>query len=313
MPTLHTVTLNTGYDDHFTVHDMSWGGVGRSTGFRSIPSGKGISCARTALALGLHVRAHAFVGEEDVKDFSARLKNEGLDHHLVTVPGRTRHNLTLVDGAGQRAAAHFVAAGFTIEDSHATDGLLERLLNDIEPGDVVTLNGSTPSGLPDTTWARFAQESLAQGARVMVDAQGVAFRETLAVPGLTAFKPNDEEILALPGIKDAAKDARIHLALTVLSGTGVQIPLISRGARGVSFLRNGEVVTMACPVEAPVQSVMAGDAFVAGLAWGLLGDESDEDCIRRGLAAAAAHVAGLSGDDLRTGAVKNLDCIIRSG
>ena len=313
MPTLHTVTLNTGYDDHFTVHDMSWGGVGRSTGFRSVPSGKGISCARTALALGLRVRAHAFVGEEDFEDFSARLAVEGMDHHLVTVPGKTRHNLTLIDGAGERVAAHLVAPGFTVEDPDLADRLLERLLDAIEPGDLVTLNGSTPSGLPDSTWARFARGALGQGARVMVDAQGVAFRETLAVPGLTAFKPNDDEILALPGIKDAAPNAQIHLALEVLSGTGVQIPLISRAARGVSFLRDDEVVTMACPVEAPVQSVMAGDAFVAGLAWGLLGDESDEDCISRGLAAAAAHVAGLSGNTLRTKALRNLDCIIRSG
>ncbi len=80
----------------------------------------------------------------------------------------------------------------------------------------------------------------------------------------------------------------------------------------MSFLHNDEEVMLLCPVEVPMQSVMAGDAFVAGLAWGLLGDESDEDCIRRGLAAAAAHVAGLSGDALRTRAVENLDCIIRS-
>ncbi len=146
---------------------MSWGGVGRSTGFRSVPSGKGISCARTALALGLRVRAHAFVGEDDLKDFSARLEDEGLDHHLVTVPGRTRHNLTLIDGTGERVAAHFVAPGFSLEDPAPTALLLERLLDDIVPGDVVTLNGSTPSGLPDTTWSRFARDALGQGARVL--------------------------------------------------------------------------------------------------------------------------------------------------
>lgn len=310
MPTLRTVTLNTGYDDYFTVHDLSWGGVGRSTGFRSVPSGKGISCARAALALGLQVRAYALLGEGDLTDYSGRLAHEGLDHHLVTVRGVTRHNLTLIDGDGQRVAAHFVAPGYTIIDPEVADTLLHRLLTDIRPADVVTLNGSTPSGLSDDTWARFARESLQRGASVIVDAQGAAFREALLVPGVTAFKPNDQEILAMPGVMNTAPASRIRSALDTLAAAGVRIPLVSRGAQGASLLRDGRDVTLSCPVDDPVQSVMAGDAFVAGLVWGLMDQVPEEDCIRRGLAAAAAHVAGLSGEALRARAVENLNTII---
>lgn len=310
MPTLRTVTLNTGYDDHFTVHDLSWGGVGRSTAFRSIPSGKGISCARAALALGLPVRAYALVGDDDLEDYSGRLTNEGLHHSLVSVGGTTRHNLTLIDGSGQRVAAHFVAPGYTLEDTHSADRLLQVLLDTIEPDDIVTLNGSLPTGLPHDTWACFARGALGCGARVIVDAQSEAFRQALTVPGVTAFKPNDEEILALPGVADAAPESRLAFGLAVLADSGVRIPLVSRGEQGVSFLRDGEVVTLSCPVANPVQSVMAGDAFVAGLVWGVLDQVSEEDCIRRGLAAAAAHVAGLSGDALRARALDNLAAIL---
>lgn len=313
MPTLRTVTLNTGYDDHFTVHDMSWGGVGRSTAFRSVPSGKGISCARAALALGLTVHAYALVGDTDVEDYSQRLADEALHHNLVTVEGRTRHNLTLVDGAGGQVAAHFVAPGFTLKDPHSAEHLRERLLGSIEPGDIVTLNGSVPTGLPDDTWAVFTRDALRRGARVIVDAQGAAFREALTVPGVTAFKPNDEEILALPGVAEAAPALRVTAALDVLAAAGVSIPLVSRGEHGVSFLRDRKAVTLSCPVATPVASVMAGDAFVAGQAWGMLEDASHEDCIRRGLAAAAAHVAGLSGEALRDRAVENLARIASTG
>ena len=172
MPTLHTVTLNTGYDDYFTVHDMLWGGVGRSTAFRSVPSGKGVSCARAALALGLHVHAYALIGEDARGDYSRRLTEEGLPHTLVPVKGSTRHNLTLVDGSGAQVAAHFVAPGYTVDGSQIVEPLLEGLLENVEPGDVVTLNGSIPSGLPQSTWANFARAALAVGARVVVDAQG---------------------------------------------------------------------------------------------------------------------------------------------
>lgn len=306
MGTLRTVTLNTGFDDYYTVTGMSWGGLGRMQDFRSVCSGKGVSCARAALALGLPVKAYALVGADDIAHYSERLAEEHLDHHLVAVPGSTRHNLTLVDGEGRQVAAHFVAKGFTLEGPEAVAPLFERLLADLEPDDVVTLNGSTPSGLPDDTWAGLARACRERGARVVVDAQQAAFRAALAVPGLTAFKPNDDEIVALPGVAEVEPGERVGLALRQLAATGVRIPLVSLGARGVAVLRGDEVVTMACPVENPMQSVMAGDAFVAGLVWGLLEEADDEGCIRHGLAAAAAHVAGLSGAALRERAVANL-------
>lgn len=311
MGTLRTVTLNTGYDDYYTVTDMAWGGLGRMQEFRSVCSGKGVSCARAAVALGLPVRAYALVGADDVDHYSAKLTAEGMPHNLFAVPGSTRHNLTLVDGTGAHVAAHFVAAGFDLTGPEAVAPLMESVLGDVQAGDVVTLNGSTPSGLPDSTWADLARRCLERGAQVVVDAQKAAFREALKVPGLTAFKPNDDEIAALPDLP-ADGDARVAAALSALAATGVRIPLVSLGARGVALLRDGEMVTMSCPVEVPIQSVMAGDAFVAGLVWGLLEDRDDVDCIRRGLAAAAAHVAGLSGEALRTRAVENLQRVTES-
>lgn len=306
--TLRTVTLNTGYDDYYTVTDMAWGGLGRMQEYRSVCSGKGISCARAANALRLPVKAYALVGADDLGHYAGRLEAEAMAHHLVGVPGSTRHNLTLVDGTGARVAAHFVAAGFTLEGPEV-EPLLERVVADVEPGDVVTLNGSTPKGLPETTWADLARACIQRGARVVVDAQDAAFREALKVPGLTAFKPNDAEILALPGIAEAREQDRVGLALRQLAATGVQIPVVSLGAAGAAVLREGEPVTMSCPVERPVQSVMAGDAFVAGMVWGLLAGRDGVDCVRHGLAAAAAHVAGLTGDELHAQAERNLELV----
>nr|WP_255622570.1 PfkB family carbohydrate kinase [Tessaracoccus sp. OS52] len=307
---MRTVTLNTGYDDYYTVTGFDWGGLGRMHAYQSVCSGKGVSCARTAVALGLPTKAYALVGAEDLDHYSGRLSAEGLPHDLVSVPGRTRHNLTLVDGTGEQVAAHFVAAGFDLTGPDAVAPLVERVVVDVVPGDVVTLNGSTPSGLPDSTWADLARSCLEAGARVVVDAQKAAFREALKVPGLTAFKPNDDEIAALPGIAEAPAELRVKLALEQLAATGVRIPLVSLGARGVALLRDGELATMSCPVDSPIQSVMAGDAFVAGLVWGLLQDRDEEDCIRHGLAAAAAHVSGLTGEALRLRAVENLDRVV---
>lgn len=308
MAMLHTVTLSPGYDDYYTVTGLEWGGVGRMERYQSVPSGKGVSCARTAVALGLPVRAHVLVGDDGARDYGARLAAESIPHRLVTVPGGIRHNLTLVDGTGERVAAHFMGERLHAPGLGAVAPLVAGLMDDVEPGDVVTLNGSLAQGLPDETWADVARACVSRGAKVIVDAQGGAFRAALEVSGLTAFKPNDDEIRALPGLESLDRDDRVARALTLLAETGVEIPLVSLGADGVAVLRDGEPVILTSPVDRPVASVMAGDAFVAGLAWGLLGGAVGEDAVRRGLAAAAAHVSGLAGDALLADAEHRLGC-----
>lgn len=297
---LHTVTLSPGFDDYYTVTGLAWGGVGAMEAYRSVPSGKGVSCARAAVALGVPTVAHVAVGQVGADDYAARLDGEQIVHRLTVVPGSIRHNLTLVDGTGERVAAHFMGERLRIDDESSLGRLLDGVLAEVTEGDLVSLNGSLAQGLPDDTWARLATACLERGASVIVDAQGAALRACLEVRGVTAFKPNDDEITALPGLADLPSDERVSAALSLFADAGAEIPLVSLGARGVAVLRRGEPTVLTCPVERAVQSVMAGDTFVAGLAWGLMGGAEGEDAVRHGLAAAAAHVEGLEGEALRS-------------
>ncbi|AQP45844.1 1-phosphofructokinase family hexose kinase [Tessaracoccus flavus] len=297
---LHTVTLSPGFDDYYTVSGLDWGGVGTMHAYRSVASGKGVSCARSAAALGVPVVAHVAVGADDAGEYAARLDAEGLSHGLVTVPGSVRHNLTLVDGSGEKVAAHFMGERLRIDDPDAVEMLFDGVLASLQPDDIVTLNGSLAQGLADDAWAQLAAASLERGARVIVDAQGAALRACLAVRGITAFKPNDEEIRALPGLESLTADERVERALQFLDEAGATIPLVSLGARGVAVLREGRPAVLPSPADRAMVSVMAGDTFVAGLAWGLLRGADGEEVVRHGLAAAAAHVEGLAGASLRS-------------
>lgn len=303
MPTLRTVTLSTGFDDYYTVEGIAWGGVTRMAQFRSVPSGKGVSCARAALGLGIPVHAYAVVGAGDADTYRRSVEAEGLPLTLVPVPGQARHNLTLIDGTGQHTGAHFMADRPCLAGDDIAP-MVEALLSEVAAGDVVTLNGAVPPGLPAETWAGLVPGLLERGARVIVDTQGEALTRCLEGPRITAYKPNDEEILSLPGIRDAADPVRA--ALNVLA-TGADLPLVSLGAHGVAVRDDGEPLRLTCPVEQPVASVMAGDTFVAGMAWALLDGESAPRAVAsRGIAAAAAHVAGITGADLRGAAEANL-------
>ena len=310
MPVLRTVTLNTGYDDYYTISGLDWGGIGRMHAYRCVPSGKGISCARAAKALGLDTVAYALVGEPDSDGYAAALDSEGLDHRLFSVPGRTRHNLTLLDGEGDRVAAHFVAKGYTIDDEENIAALIETLLAQVRPGDVVSLNGSLPQGLPAATWADLARAVIERGAETIVDAQSDALTAALAVPGVLALKPNETEVLAIPAVAAADEPDRLGVALGLFDKAGVQLPLVSLGADGVELLVAGRRLHGSCLVSRPTQSVMAGDSFVAGLAWGRFGSDDPLSWARHGLATAAAHVAGHSAAALLDHAQRNLGAVV---
>ncbi|MEI6623393.1 MAG: PfkB family carbohydrate kinase [Actinomycetes bacterium] len=297
---IRTVTLNSGFDDCFDVTAIRWGQVDRVAAFESKPSGKGVNLARVARWLGASVCAYSLVGEPDEQEFSRRLRAEGIDHVLRAVPGSTRHNLTLYAEAAGSVASHAVGPGFIIDDPGPVHDLMERLVDQTRPGDIVTLNGSLPVGLAPDTWARLGSSLRDRGAQVVLDLQGEALIAALASGPALATKPNEDEVLALPSVTaDDDGWSQIEHALKVLVGFGVRLPMITMGARGVAFAVGSDVYLAACPVERPRVVVGAGDAFLAGVVTALQLDSRELiPAVNAGLAAAAAHVSGASGLEL---------------
>lgn len=302
MRTLRTITLNSGFDDTFSVSDVEWGGVERVRSYASVPSGKGVNAARAARALGTPVCAYSLVGEPDLEAFGGALRAEGIEHRLVGVPGPTRHNLTLVPGDGGRIAAHMVAEGFRLADPRPVADLLAEVVADCRPGDVLSCNGSVPVGVPVSVWADAVLRVRDRGVTVVVDAQGEAMLHALQTGAVAVATPNEQEVAQLPG---AGTD--VAAALSALAGYGVSAPVVTLGARGAAFLHDGVVRRASCPVAHPRVAVGAGDAFIAGACSALLREATDPaELVSAGLAAAAAHVGGLSGAAFAQESERNL-------
>lgn len=288
MAVVRTVTFNTGFDDHYAVDGVTWGGVEKARSFHSQPSGKGVFVARRAVQCGVAAHAYYLVGQREQAEHVAGVEAAGVVVHSVAVPGRTRHNLTLL--VPGRVAAHMVSPGYQLDRPDAAEELLADVVADAAPGDVVTLNGSVPAVVPPEALAATVNALLAKGTRVISDNQGPYLAATVATGGLAAVKPNDEEVRALAalGPVDGIGDA-----LRLLEDHGVGIPIVTLGADGVAFLDGGVEWRGGCPVERPVLSVGAGDAFMGGLAVAVLEGRSPLGAVAWASACAAAHVAGV--------------------
>ena len=297
-PVVRTVTFNTGFDDHFLVDGVTWGGVEQARSFESVPSGKGVFVARRVVQCGVPAHAYYLIGEGERALHGGAVEAAGVTVHSVPVPGRTRHNLTLL--MEDRVAAHMVSPGYQLASAAPAEELLARVVADAQPGDVVTLNGSVPAVVPPEALAGTVRALVARGARVISDNQGPYLVAAVGTGLLSAVKPNDDEVRALGALR-RADDVAGHLA--TLAGHGVGLPIITLGAGGVAHLDGGVAWRGGCPVDRPRLSVGAGDAFVAGLAVGVLEGRGVRDTVAWASACAAAHVAGVHDAAFRTAAL----------
>ena len=290
---IRTVTLNTGFDEVFTVSAVEPGGVTETRSQETLASGKGINAARTIAALGEPVKAYGLIGRSDLDRFGDLLEKDGVQSALVAVDSSTRHNLTLLDESSGRPAAHARAPGFTLEDPAPVEALTAALVGDVGPGDLVVLNGSTPQGLDPDTWTRIGRAAVDRGAILLLDIYGAPLPHALENLPVAICKPNEEEIRILPGVGELSGDAAVDAALHFLVDRGVRWPVVSRGAEGLRFLAEGRIGTACLPVALPRFLVGAGDACMGGLAVALRRGMPFLEAIRYAVAVAAAHVAGV--------------------
>lgn len=142
----------------------------------------------------------------------------------------------------------------------------------------------------------FARAATAAGAAVVIDvnhrarlwsaqAARTAMTELLEHATVAVVSSAD-----LPVVFDIPTDD-IHAALTEFAAayaSGAKLVVVTRGAAGaIARTASGDVIEAAAFPSVVVDRIGAGDAFLAGLVYGLLEDMGDADALRFGCALAA--------------------------
>ncbi len=295
MSTVRTVTLSPGFDHVVAVDALRPGDVTQVISWQREPAGKGVNAARALRYLGADTVAYTLVGEPERGIFEAALDADGIRHATFGVPQSTRDNLTLSIKGSNSIAAHAAGPRLSNVPESTFEALFEKLLQDISPGDVVTFNGSLPTGADPSIWARWACKLRGSGIKLVVDTSGPALGHMLQVGGFHAAMPNQTEINDIPGLSaDGDPLQRAEAALRLLHQSGIPEPMVTLGAMGVLHLVDGKPRRSTCTVAVPRVVVGAGDAFLAGYCAALVRSDWGDCPVLTGLAAAAAHVSGAS-------------------
>ena len=283
---IYTVTLNPALDKTVEIPGMALDTVNRITAMRTDPGGKGINVSKVIAKLGGTSVALALLGGGTGRAIADALEEMGLRCELQFVEGETRTNLKVVDPVNH-TNTDLNEPGISVTPA-VLDGLLDRLIGLIQPGDLVVLSGSLPKGAPGDTYYTWVARCKEAGAKVFLDADGALLAEGLrAAPDLV--KPNQDELSRLVGHPLETVEALAGAAGALLAD-GVQKVVVSMGGKGALYVTR-DTVLYAEGLKVPVGSTVgAGDSVVAALTVAETQGLSLEDTVRLSTATGAANV-----------------------
>ena len=281
-----TITLNPALDltGHLT-NTLNVGSVSLVSKSTLHPAGKGVNVAKVLSDLGAKVTVTGFLGADNQESFCQLFEQINATDRFVRVKGATRINVKLVDSASEVSDINF--PGIHV-DSVAIAEFEKTLFALAQDHDYFVMAGSLPQGVSPELCAQWIEKLHQLGKKVIFDSSRDALKAGLhSHPWL--IKPNDEELSELIG-KELKDSQACQQAAQTLEQNGIANIVVSMGANGVMWLKQGQWRQASPPKMQVVSTVGAGDTLVAGMSWGHLQQWSEDEILSFATALSALAV-----------------------
>jgi len=289
---------NLGLDRIGSLGTLEPGTVMRFRSALASAGGKGLNLARAAAVLGAEVCVVGFLGGWIGRLVAELAERERLVVHPYWVQAETRVNTIVLEDSGRVTV--FNEEGPRL-DARLASELLELLEQKLEDSALVVAIGSLPPGLPATLYVECVARARSRQLPVIVDAAREALVAVLAAePDI--LTPNVFEAEGALGqasaelVTDDPVDLRERAlaAARALARATRQAAIVKAGAAGAAVATKERLWFVPAPSPVTVRNpIGAGDAFVAGLASGLLRGWPIERAVRLAVAAGSASVETL--------------------
>ncbi|MFT4104867.1 MAG: 1-phosphofructokinase [Lacrimispora sp.] len=284
-----TVTMNPAIDKTVDIDRLERGDLNRIKRVELDAGGKGINVSKTIKELGGKSIAAGFVGGINGTIIKHVLADQGIETDFVEVNGETRTNLKVVEENGE--VTELNEPGPEVSKEQLED-LLNRLDGYAGPETLFVLAGSIPKGIPTDIYRRITEAAHQKGAKVLLDADGPLFSESLkASPDM--LKPNRSELERYYQMDYRASEQELVSMGQKLLENGANMAVISMGQMGAVFLTNEKQYRCPGLLVKAHSTVGAGDALVGAMAYGWDEKLPFEDCIRLCMGASAGAVTSI--------------------
>lgn len=297
------VNANAAIDKTVLIENFQINAIHRPSFELILPGGKSSNVARAAKTLGLPAMVIGWIGGHAGNFIEAALQEEGIQTSFIHTKLESRTCLSVVDPVNG-TLTEIYERGRPVEAAQIQD-LIELYKQWLPRVEMVTLGGSITAGAPPRLFADLARLAREAGARAILDTSGEALRLGIAEGRPYMLKCNRAELTEATGqtLNDMQDLKRV---MRELSADKDMLVVVTLGAAGAAAVENGRFWSAQAPQIKAVSAVGSGDAFLAGLAYGILAGQPFEECLRLAVAAGSANALRLGAGRLDIADVEKL-------
>jgi len=285
MMSIVVVSLNPSIDWQLSVDTFAYGGLNRVQPGKRYGSGKGINVSIALKNLGLEPLCLGFNFADGGDFIATALDESGAAHDFIMVEGAVRTNIKLYETA-TGTMTELNQPG-SVVPTDTLSQLYDKIAG-VGHMPILVLSGSISAGVPVNVYQHLCESWPGQ---VILDGSGESLR--LALEGRKppfCIKPNLFELETSFGVKLSTKEDIVAFCRELIKDYGVQMICVSMGSDGAILVGASEAYYVPA-LMLPVKGLQgAGDAMVAGLAYGLYHRLDVSQMLKIASAAAAASV-----------------------
>lgn len=281
---IYTVTLNPAID-HAVFLQPEGNSLENNKVTTKEAAGKGINVSRVLQTLGVKSVACAVVGGENGQFIQDELAKQEIPMIVQTMVGNTRENIKIIHTEGPVKEKNQKGPDY---DPKLVHRLLDDVFSKAKNGDIIVLSGSIPQGLPANIYQDIISDCHNRGLSVCLDTSGPALRSGIAAkPDI--IKPNKEEMEQLAGRSLPTLENIIEYG-KILLNKGIKEVIITLGKDGLLYVSAKSVIQVPPLAVNVINTVGAGDSFVAGFVAMRDQGEPIDVCLSYATAVATASV-----------------------
>lgn len=273
--------MNPSVDISYPLEHLNVDTVNRVKDVSKTAGGKGLNVTRVLKQLNVSVTASGIIGGTIGQYITDQLDENDIDHAFMKISQESRNCIAILHDDGDQTEILEAGPILSKDDENA---FLEHFEDQVSSFKLVTISGSLPQGLSTGVYSKMVQLAAKHNVPVILDSSNEPLR--LALENETKpfmIKPNQDEIAQLIG-KDITDLSDLKDKLTTEEiFQGIPWVVVSLGAQGAFVKYQNDFFKINIPKINAVNPVGSGDSTVAGLAAGLVKDESPEDIMKRAM------------------------------
>ncbi len=280
---IYTVTLNPALDRTLWIDDLVEDDVNRVKKEEHYAGGKGIDVSRVLTNLETPNKALGFLGGYTGLEIEGILLNEGINIDFTHISDETRRNVVI--NTLQTHKQYLISSpGHEVKPQELSKFF--HKLENIHDAKYFTFNGSLPPNLHPVIYAKGIEIAKSKGAKTFLDTDGENLR--VGIQGKPNYiKPNIHELSRLVK-RELNSIEEIIKAAEEINKKGVEVVLVSMGAKGILLVSNSNRYHAVPPKVEVKNTIGAGDSSIAGFLYGIYHHKPLDECLRLAVAAGTA-------------------------